>query len=208
MRVADFIGRFAEKRQGSYVDADQFDCGISEDVVCVRDKASGTVYEFQRQALEVSSRTRMSPLYYLFSPNLVVLMILFVFFFMMKAFEFQRTLLEACIIMAVFSGIVLSPFVARLLICGFRVIILYFAFCLAFSVIVGSWERYVPVEGLAAFYAIGVVPYVGSRVFRGVWGEALLVLRSPGLRLDLSCPLMKANALLTALGASGKTGRK
>jgi len=99
-----------------------------------------------------------------------------------------KTLPEAYTVTAAFLGIVLSPSIARLFIRGFRVVVLHFGLCLAFALMIGSWEKYVPVEGLAAFCGMATVPYVGSRVFRGVWGEVFVVLRSPASRLDLSCP--------------------
>jgi hypothetical protein len=188
----DFIRQFARNDQAVYVDLGNHDCGISEEKIYVRDKLANAVSELGRSGLRVSSKTRVGTSYYLAAIGLLILAFYFSVFFM-------RDALGDDIWVLVLLGVYVSPFVMRRFTSGFRIVGFYFALCTVFALTVGSWKDNELGSGVLVFFAVGVLPYVASRVFYRIWTEASLVLSAQDGEMTFTCPAEKLPGLLRAL---------
>jgi len=197
LNAQDFIRDYVCNNRAQYFDLGNYDCGISDDKIFVRDKRANDVTELPRSGLEVSATMRVQRSYYLAAVGLLVTAFYFSVFF------FRDALGNEIWIFAVL-GIYLSPFIMRRFTSGFKVIGLYFALCILFSLTVGSWRENELGSGVLIFYTIGLAPYVGSKVFSRIWTETRLSLSSGETRLALTCPEADARALLKTLGQPGK----
>ena len=192
MNTQDFIREFVHNDRSVYVDLGNYDCGVSEDNVYIRDKLANDVTQLRRTGIRVSATTRISPSYYIAAVGLLVMAFYFTVFFM-------RDALGGDVWIFAMLGLFIIPFIMRRFISGYRIIVFYFVLCIAFSLTVGSWEENELGSGVLIFYVIGIMPYVASRVFSKIWTETSLVLSSDH-SVSLSCPDVKVRGLMRALG--------
>jgi hypothetical protein len=94
----------------------------------------------------------------------------------------------------------ISPFLARILTVGFKVLVLYLVFCGIFSTSIDYVFSF-PYYGIDwMVYVIGMMPYIVSRIFIGVWVENDLVLESGGVIFEVKLSDDRFRALKKALG--------
>ncbi len=199
MKEAEFIAQFIEGRQGTHVNTGRFDCGVTAGSLFLRDKVTNQVSEFQRPGLKIVTEESVSRLYYGLVAGLLLLTVTFSAMFTLKIVELDRSEFQAYLLFAVLLAIYLSPFAIRLVLSGYKVVVLYFSLCAAFALVAGSWERYVPAEGFAALLAIGILPYLGSRLFRNIWTETHIDIRGKNGGATLGCSQTAARKLMRAL---------
>lgn len=192
MNTQDFIREYVRNDKAQYFDLGNYDCGVSDDQVFVRDKRANDVTELSRSGLAVSSTTRIDRSYYLAAVGLLVMAFYFSLFFL-------RDALGNDIWIFAILGLFISPFIIRRFTSGFKVIGLYFALCIMFSVTVGSWKENDLGSGVIIFYIVGIAPYVGSRIFTRIWTVTRLELYSSDGGIAFACPEARARGLLRAL---------
>ena len=192
MNTQDFIREYVRNDKAQYFDLGNYDCGVSDDQVFVRDKRANDVTELSRSGLAVSSTTRIERSYYLAAVGLLVMAFYFSLFFL-------RDALGNDIWIFAILGLFISPFIIRRFTSGFKVIGLYFALCIMFSVTVGSWKENDLGSGVIIFYIVGIAPYVGSRIFTRIWTVTRLELYSSDGGIAFACPEARARGLLRAL---------
>jgi len=192
LNTQDFIREYVRNDKAQYFDLGNYDCGVSDDQVFVRDKRANDVTELSRSGLAVSSTTRIDRSYYLAAVGLLVMAFYFSLFFL-------RDALGNDIWIFAILGLFISPFIIRRFTSGFKVIGLYFALCIMFSVTVGSWKENDLGSGVIIFYIVGIAPYVGSRIFTRIWTVTRLELYSSDGGIAFACPEARARGLLRAL---------
>jgi hypothetical protein len=192
LNTQDFIREFVHKDSDSYVDLGNYDFGLSDDEVFVRDKRTNDITELSRDNLFVSHERKVNPSYYLAVFGLLTLAFYFSIFFL-------RDALGEDILILVVLGLYLSPFVFRLFTSGFTVIGLYFALCIVFSLTVGSWEENQLGSGVVGFFVIGLAPYVASKIFVRIWTESDLLLSTPDRELEIRIEETKIGRIMRAL---------
>lgn len=192
MNTQDFIREYVRNDKARYFDLGNYDCGVSDDRVFVRDKRANDVTELSRSGLALSSTTRTERPYYLAAVGLLAMAFYFSLFFL-------RDALGNDVWIFAILGLFISPFIMRRFTSGFKVIGLYFALCIMFSVTVGSWKENDLGSGVVIFYIVGIAPYVGSRIFTRIWTVTRLKLSSPEGGIAFACPEVRARRLLRAL---------
>lgn len=192
MNTQDFIREYVRNKEAQYFDLGNYDCGVSDDRIFVRDKRANDVTELTKSGLAISSTTRIERSYYLAAAGLLVMAFYFSVFFL-------RDALGNDIWIFAILGLFISPFIMRRFTSGFKVIGLYFALCIIFSVTVGSWKENDLGSGVLIFYIVGIAPYVGSRIFSRIWTETRLELCSPKGGIAFACPESRARGLLRVL---------
>jgi hypothetical protein len=186
-----------------HLDLGRYGCDVTTDHVTVIDKVTRGVWELERHELGARSRRSVSHRYYLSIMGLSVFSLFIGLVFIVQILDLsegQLTLLAsgALLLMA-------SPFIVRLLVSGFPVILIYVGLCGLFSVLVGGWFH-VPMLGMdGVFYMAGILPYLGSRLFASVWAENNLVLESGDGRVELKVTDTGLRRLHRALG-NGEEG--
>jgi hypothetical protein len=184
LNTHDFIREFVRNEKARYIDLGNYDMGMVSETVYVRSKLDNDVKQLDRRGISISHTTRVSPSYYIAAVGLLVMAFYFSVFFMRDALGDDLWLVAIL-------GIFLSPFLFRFFTSGFKVIGLYFALCVIFSVSVGSWQENQFGSGVLIFYVIGLLPYLASRIFKKIWSESLLVVSSGPDRIELKCPESK-----------------
>jgi len=195
LNAQDFIRSFVANEFASYVDLGQYDCGISETDLYIRDKSENTVTQLSRDGLSVSWENRINRSYYLATVGLLVMAFYFSVFFMRDALGNDVCLLAVL-------GLYVAPFIMRKFASGYKIIGYYFALCILFSFLVGSWKENQLGSGVLIFFVVGVLPYVGSRVFLRIWAETRVTLRSGDKSLSLVCQADAAERLSKALAVA------
>ena len=139
---------------------------------------------------------RTSPSYYLATVGLLVMAFYFSVFFMRDALGNDFWLLAVL-------GLYVVPFIMRRFTSGYRIIGYYFVLCTLFSLLVGSWKENQLGSGVLIFYVVGILPYVGSRVFLRIWAETKVTLSSGDQSVELVCQADAASRLSRALARTG-----
>jgi len=192
LNTQDFIRQYVCNDKAQYFDLGNYDCGVSDDRVFVRDKRANDVTELTRSGLAISSITKIERSYYLAAVGLLVMAFYFSLFFLRDALGNDLWIFA---ILAIF----ISPFIMRRFTSGFKVIGWYFVLCIIFSSTVGYWRENDLGSGVVIFYIVGIAPYVGSRIFSRIWTVTRLELSSPEGGIAFACPEARARGLLRAL---------
>jgi hypothetical protein len=188
LNTQDFIREFVRNEKARYIDLGNYDMGMGSESVYVRSKLDNDVMQLDRSGIRISHTTKVSPSYYIAAVGLLAMAFYFSVFFMRDALGDDLWLVAIL-------GIFLSPFLFRFFTSGFKVIGLYFAVCILFSVSVGSWQENEFGSGVLIFYVIGLLPYLASRIFRKIWSESLIVFSSGPDRIELKCPESRVGAV-------------
>jgi len=194
LNTQDFVRDFVHGDPSRYVDLGNYDCGATESKIYVRDKRTNTVEEMQKSGVRVQRKTRVSPSYYLAVFGLLALAFYFSVFFLRDALGEDIWLLGLL-------AIYVLPFIVRRFTSGFKVLGIYFAACIVFSLTVGSWQENEFGSGVLIFFLVGIAPYIVSKVFRRIWTEVSVELSSDRNAV-LSIPQEKVRPLVRLLGTS------
>lgn len=198
MNTQDFIREFIHRYSENYVDLGNYDFGLSDNEVYVRDKRTNDITELSRDNLSVSHERKVNPSYYIAVFGLLTLAFYFSIFFL-------RDALGDDLLILVVLGLYLSPFIFRRFASGFTVIGLYFALCIVISLTAGSWEDNQFGSGVIIFFVIGLAPYVASKIFARIWTESDLLLSTPDRELEIRIEETKIARIMRVLDSESNS---
>ncbi len=194
-RAGQPLGGARHKR---HVNLGRYDCEVTTDRVLVKDKATNDVWRLERSGLEAVSRRRVNHRYYFAVLGLMVLALFFAAVFISQGLDVGVS--QFVVLMTGAFVLMISLFLVRLFISGFKVFLFYPAFCAMLLIGIGS-QLTIPMQGMDwMFCGTGMVPYLASRLFTGIWVENDLVLSSGGTSVELKVPDNRFRSLVSALG--------